>query len=163
MEGKWPYNGCFVGCYFQDFYQTARSINAYFQSSIFFLCIVKVQLVLPYNSTDTLTAWKNPSKRSSSVDSHTLTHQCWLISEDIFISSVRTLSRALYDRDGWREKERERERERKRVNGIRANCTTWLYTNQPLRSCRMRHRVNFLKWCLTGLNSVFLLRDELWY
>ena len=35
MVGKWPYSSCFVGCYFQDLFNIARSILVQFQSSLF--------------------------------------------------------------------------------------------------------------------------------
>ena len=49
----------FVDWSFQDLFTAACSILVLFQSSFFFRCFVKVQVVQPYSSTDTATTWKN--------------------------------------------------------------------------------------------------------
>ena len=59
MGCRWVHNCCFVGCCFQDLFKKARSILVYFSSSFFFKCSVRIQVVQPYSSADTATAWKN--------------------------------------------------------------------------------------------------------
>ena len=48
-----------VGCCFHDLFKTARSILVQLPSSLFSRRFVRVQVVQPYSSTDTTTAWKN--------------------------------------------------------------------------------------------------------
>ena len=59
MESKWPYNCCFVGCYFQDLFKSAHSILVELLSGFFSRILIRVQVVQPYRSTDTAIAWKN--------------------------------------------------------------------------------------------------------
>ena len=58
MGGKWPYRCCFLGCCFQDLFNTARSILVQFLSSVFSMRSVSVHVMHPYSSTDTTIAWK---------------------------------------------------------------------------------------------------------
>ena len=46
---------CFVRCYFQDLFKTARSILVQFLSGLFSWDLVKIQVVQPYDSTNTTT------------------------------------------------------------------------------------------------------------
>ena len=46
-------------CCFHDLFKTACSILVQLPSSLFSRRLVRVQLVQPYSSTDTTTAWKN--------------------------------------------------------------------------------------------------------
>ena len=55
MGGKWPYSCCFVGCCFKNLFKAACSIFVQFLCSFF----MRVQVVLPYSSTDMVTAWKS--------------------------------------------------------------------------------------------------------
>ena len=55
MGGRWPYSWCLVGCCHQDLFKIARSILV---SSFFSSRLVSVQVVHPYSSIDTITAWK---------------------------------------------------------------------------------------------------------
>ena len=59
MVGRWPYSCFFVECCFHDLFKTARSILVQFPSSLFSMRFVSVQVVQPYSSADTNTAWKN--------------------------------------------------------------------------------------------------------
>ena len=61
MGGRWPYSWCFSGCCLQDLYNIARSIFVYLPSGFFFSRFVSVQVVHPYSSIDTTTAWKKLS------------------------------------------------------------------------------------------------------
>ena len=56
---KEPYCGCFVGCCFQDLFETARCILMNFLSGFFSDRFVKVYVVHPYNRSDTATTWKD--------------------------------------------------------------------------------------------------------
>ena len=58
MGGRWPYSCCFVGCCFQDLFNTARSILVQFPSSFFSIGFVSVNWVHPYSRIDTIVAWK---------------------------------------------------------------------------------------------------------
>ena len=59
LGSKWPCSYCFAVCHFQDLFKTACSILVKFPSSFFSKHFVRVQVVQPYNSTDTATASKN--------------------------------------------------------------------------------------------------------
>ena len=59
MGGKWPYICWFVGCCLQDLLKSARTILLMFPSCFLSRRYGKVQVVQPYNSTDTGTALKN--------------------------------------------------------------------------------------------------------
>ena len=59
MGGKWPYSCCFVGCCNQDIFKIAYSIFVKFQSSFFFKCFVRVQVVQLYFSTNMGMFWRN--------------------------------------------------------------------------------------------------------
>ena len=58
MGGRWPYSCCFVGCCLQDLFNTARSILVYLPSSFFSIVFVSVHEVHPFDSIDTIAAWK---------------------------------------------------------------------------------------------------------
>ena len=58
MRGGWPNSCCFLECYLQDLFITARSILVQLPSSFFSICLVSVYVVHPYNSIDTIAAWK---------------------------------------------------------------------------------------------------------
>ena len=58
MGGRWPYSWCLVGCCRQDLFNIARSILVQLSSSFFSSRLVSVQVVHPYSSIDTTTAWK---------------------------------------------------------------------------------------------------------
>ena len=55
---RWPYSWCFVGCCRLDLVNIARNILVWFPSRFFFNGLVSVQVVYPYSSIDTTTAWK---------------------------------------------------------------------------------------------------------
>ena len=59
MGDKWLYDCCFVVCCFQDLFKITCSIFVYFPSHFFSKHFVKVQGVLPSNSSDTGTVLKN--------------------------------------------------------------------------------------------------------
>ena len=52
MRGSCANSSCFVGCCFQDMFDTARNIFALFQSSFFFMCFFSVHLVYRYYSME---------------------------------------------------------------------------------------------------------------
>ena len=54
----WPYSCCFVGCCFQDLFNTACSILVYLLPSFFSIRLVSVDVVHPYSTIDTIAAWK---------------------------------------------------------------------------------------------------------
>ena len=58
MRGRWPYSWYFVGCCLLDLFNIACSILVQLPSSFFPSCFVSVQVVHPYSSIDTTTAWK---------------------------------------------------------------------------------------------------------
>ena len=58
MGGKWPYSGCFAGCYPHDVFNIALSILV---TSFFSIRLVNVYVVHPYSSIDTTAAWKKLS------------------------------------------------------------------------------------------------------
>ena len=60
IGGKWPYNCCFVGCFFQDLFNIGRSIFVQFRQVFFsfFIRFVSVYVVHPYSRIDTTAAWK---------------------------------------------------------------------------------------------------------
>ena len=58
LGAKWPYDSCFVGCCFQDWFKTAQSILVSFPSNFFSMRFVRVHVVQTYNSTDTASTWK---------------------------------------------------------------------------------------------------------
>ena len=58
MCSKWPYSDCFMGCYFHNLFKTAHKIVVWFPSSFFSMHFITVQVVHPYSSNDTATAWK---------------------------------------------------------------------------------------------------------
>ena len=68
MGDKWLNSSCFVGCCFQNQFKIAHNILIESPSIFFYKCIVSVQLVHPYCSSDTAEAWKKShlilSKRS---------------------------------------------------------------------------------------------------
>ena len=59
MVGWWSYSCCFVGYWFQDLFNIARSILVKFSSSHFSIRPVSVYVVHPYNSTETNAAWND--------------------------------------------------------------------------------------------------------
>ena len=58
IGGRCPYNCCFMGCCFQDLFNTARSTLLQLPSSFFSIRFVSVHLVHPYNRIDTTSPWK---------------------------------------------------------------------------------------------------------
>ena len=68
IGGKRLYSGCFLKCFFYYFVKIACIILVGFPSSFFSKCYLKVQVVQPYNSTDTATAWKNSCFISSETN-----------------------------------------------------------------------------------------------
>ena len=56
--GRWPYSWCFVGCCRQDLFNIARNILVSLPSSLFSSRFVSVNVVHPYHSIDTTTAWR---------------------------------------------------------------------------------------------------------
>ena len=54
IGGRWPYSCCFVGCLFQDFFNTARRILVQLPSSFFSGRLASVYVVPPYSSMDTI-------------------------------------------------------------------------------------------------------------
>ena len=58
MRSKWLYSYCSVKCFTQDLFKRPHSDIEYFPSSYFFMRFVGVHVVHPYNSIDTVTAWK---------------------------------------------------------------------------------------------------------
>ena len=58
IEGRWPYNCCFMGCCFQDLFNITHSILGQFSSSFFSVSFVSIHVVHPYSRTDTTTDWK---------------------------------------------------------------------------------------------------------
>ena len=67
MIGWWLCSCCFVGCYFGDLFNIARSILVQFLSGFFFIRLVRVRVsvrvhvVNTYNRIDTIAAWKKLS------------------------------------------------------------------------------------------------------
>ena len=57
--GRWPYSCFLVGCYFHVLFRITRSILVQLPSSLFSSRFVRDQMMQPYSSTDTTTAWKN--------------------------------------------------------------------------------------------------------
>ena len=58
MRGRWPYSRCFVGCFFLDLFNIARSILVQFLFSFFSVRLVSIHVVHPYNRIDTIATWK---------------------------------------------------------------------------------------------------------
>ena len=58
MGGKWPYTWCLEECCRQDLFNIALNILVYLPSNFFFSRLVSIQLVHPYSSIDTTSAWK---------------------------------------------------------------------------------------------------------
>ena len=59
MGSKWPHRCCFAWCCFLDLFRKAHHILVLlFSSSFFPMLFISVQVVHPYSSTDTATAWK---------------------------------------------------------------------------------------------------------
>ena len=58
IRSRWPYSWCLVGCCRQDLFKIARSILVKLPSSFFSSRFVRVHVVHPYSSIDTITAWK---------------------------------------------------------------------------------------------------------
>ena len=58
MGGRCPYSCCFVECYLQDLFNTARSILVQLPSGFLFLHQVGVHMMHPYSSMDTTSTWK---------------------------------------------------------------------------------------------------------
>ena len=58
MGGRCPYNCCFVGCCFQDFFIIAHGILEQQPSSFFSIRLVNVHVVHPYSNMDTTATWK---------------------------------------------------------------------------------------------------------
>ena len=54
IGSKWSYICCFVECCFKDSLKTAFLCS----SSVFFLVFVRVQVVHPHSSIDTVTVWR---------------------------------------------------------------------------------------------------------
>ena len=60
MGGMWPYNYCFMGCFFQALFSIACSILEQFPYSFFRTRIVSIDVVYSYNSIDMTTISENP-------------------------------------------------------------------------------------------------------
>ena len=58
IGGRWPYSWCFVGCCRQDLFNIALNILVWLPSSFFSCHFVRIQVVHPYSSIDTTSAWK---------------------------------------------------------------------------------------------------------
>ena len=58
MVGRWQYSCCFVGCWFRDLFNIARSILVQFPSSFFSIRSVSVHIVHLYCSKGTTAAGK---------------------------------------------------------------------------------------------------------
>ena len=58
MGGRWPYSWCLVGCCRQNLFNIARNILVKLPSRFFSSRLDSVQVVHPYSSIDTTTAWK---------------------------------------------------------------------------------------------------------
>ena len=58
MEGRWPYNYCFVGCGFQDLFITTRCVLVQLPSNFLPIRFVSVHVVHPYCSIGTTAAKK---------------------------------------------------------------------------------------------------------
>ena len=56
---RWPYSCFLVVCCFHVLFRITRRILVQLPSSLFSSRFVRVQVVQPYSSTDTTTAWKN--------------------------------------------------------------------------------------------------------
>ena len=57
--GRWSYSCFQAGCCFHVLFRITLSILVQFPSSLFSRRFVRVQVVQPYSSTDTTTAWEN--------------------------------------------------------------------------------------------------------
>ena len=60
IGGRWPYSYCFVGCWFEDLFNTARNILVQLPLSFSPLHFISVHMVHPYR-IDTPAAWKKLS------------------------------------------------------------------------------------------------------
>ena len=58
MGGRWLYSCCFVGCCFQDLFNTACSILEQWPSTFFSIHFVSIRVVHLYSSIDTIAARK---------------------------------------------------------------------------------------------------------
>ena len=58
MGGRWPYSWCLVGCCLQNLFKIAHSILVKLLSSFFSSRLLIIQVVHPYSSINTTTAWK---------------------------------------------------------------------------------------------------------
>ena len=58
IEGRLLYSSCFVGCCFQDSFNTAYGTLVQFPSSFCSICLVCINLVHPYRRSDTTAAWE---------------------------------------------------------------------------------------------------------
>ena len=58
MGGWCPYSCCFVGCCFQDLFNTARGVLVQLPSSFLSILLVSVHVVHPYSDIDTMITWK---------------------------------------------------------------------------------------------------------
>ena len=58
MGGKWLYSCCFMGCYFLDLFNIARSILVQFSPSFFYKRFASVHVVHPFSSIYTNASWK---------------------------------------------------------------------------------------------------------
>ena len=61
MRGKWPYSCCFLRVLLLIFIQNSTYILVQLPIIFDFKRFVRIHLVQPYSSTDTITAWKNVS------------------------------------------------------------------------------------------------------
>ena len=59
-DGSCSYSCCFVGCWLQYLFNTARSILVQLPSSFRYIRLVSVHVVHPYSSIYTIAAWKKP-------------------------------------------------------------------------------------------------------
>ena len=69
-------------CFFQDFFNTGRSILVQLPSSFFSIHFVSVSVVHPYSRTDTTTSWKK---------------SCFILSDELHVHMIYNISIAVYD------------------------------------------------------------------
>ena len=55
---KWQYSCCFAGCYFQDLFKITEHSCVVSIKLFFSIRLVSIDVVHPYSSMDTATAWK---------------------------------------------------------------------------------------------------------
>ena len=68
IGGILPYNRCFVGCFFQEMFRIARSMQVYVPSSLASSFLVSVHDNEPYTRTVWTAAWKKSRFMSSGSD-----------------------------------------------------------------------------------------------